>query len=194
MRRLSTKMPLLLCAACAVLALGACGSSHTPVTTGTYSGGSGKNAPYLNVGPLVYQVQVSRQLNPYDTEDSNYVTGLPHGETLHPGEEWFGVFMQVYNQTPVPHLAASDYTISDTDGNVYHPVALGPTNLFAYRAINVPGHGRLPELNTVAANGSTQGALLLYKIKLASLANPPLELKIVGPGGVSETASAELDV
>jgi hypothetical protein len=194
MRRLLMKTPLVVLAALAALALGACGESHTRVTTGTYSGGSGKNAPYLNVGPLVYEVQISRQLNPYDTEDSTYMVGLPHGETLHPGEEWFGVFMQVYNESSVPHFAASDYTISDTKGNVYHPVSLGSANEFAYRAGNVPGHGRLPGLDTVAADGSTQGALLLYKIKLESLDNRPLTLKIVDPTNTAQTASAELDV
>ncbi len=33
----------------------------------------------------------------------------------------------------------------------------------------------------MAANGPTQGALLLYKIKIVSLDNRPLELKIVDP-------------
>ena len=58
------KLTLLAPALLAAVALAACGDSHTKVTTGTYAGESGKNAPYLNVGPLVYQVQVSRQLNP----------------------------------------------------------------------------------------------------------------------------------
>ena len=55
----------------AALALGACGDSHTRVTTGTYAGASGKNAPYLNVGPLIYEVQISRELNPYNSEDAD---------------------------------------------------------------------------------------------------------------------------
>src|SRR5437588_9958374 len=82
----------------AALALGACGESHTKVSTGTYAGESGANAPYLNLGPLVYQVQLSRELNPNNTEDAGYLQGVPFAEgRLLPGEEWFGVFMQVYN-------------------------------------------------------------------------------------------------
>jgi hypothetical protein len=46
----------------------------------------------------------------------------------------------------------------------------------------------------VAANGTTQGALLLYKIEIVSLDNRPLELKIFDPSNPLETASAELDV
>jgi hypothetical protein len=182
-------------AALAALALGACGESHTRVTTGTYSGGSGKNAPYLNVGPLVYEVQLSRQLNPYDTEDSSYMLGLtPAQRQLLPGEEWFGVFMQVYNNSTLPHPIATDLTITDTQGNTYYPLVLGPANLFAYRAGLVPPNSRVPALNTVAADGPTQGALLLYKIKVLSLNNRPLELKIVDPADAAQTASAELDV
>jgi hypothetical protein len=195
MRRLSMKTPLVLLAALAALALGACGESHTRVTTGTYSGGSGKNAPYLDVGPLVYQVQISRQLNPYDTEDASYLLGLTPAQTaLRPGEEWFAVFMQVYNESAVPHPAATSFKITDTEGNTYEPVVPGPANLFAYRGGVVPANSSLPALNTVAASGPTQGLLLLYRIKVESINNRPLELKIVDPTDAAQTASAELDV
>jgi hypothetical protein len=186
---------LALFAVLAPLALGACGESHTRVTTGTYAGGGGKNAPYLNVGPLVYQVQISRELNPYNTEDSAYLLGLTPAQTaLKPGEEWFGVFMQVYNESTVPHPAATDFTVADTQGNVYHPIIPGPANLFAYRGGLVPANNQIPAPNTVAANGPTQGELLLYKIKVESLDNRPFTLTIVDPRDPTKTASAELDV
>jgi len=189
------KVLLALCAALAVFALGACGDSHTRVTTGTYAGGSGKNAPYLDVGPLIYEVQISRELNPYDTEDASYLLGLtPAQRALGPGEEWFAVFMQVYNESGQAHPAATNLTISDTDGNTYYPVLPDAVNLFAYRGETLPPKGRLPALNTVAAAGPTQGAVLLYKIKLVSLDNRPLTLKIVDPADPAQTASAELDV
>jgi hypothetical protein len=178
------------------LALSACSDdSHTRVTTGTYAGESGQNAPYLNVGPLIYEVQLSRELNPYDTEDAAYLTGLtPAQRRLRPGEEWFGVFIQVYNEGSAPHLAATNFTISDTQENVYTPIVPALTNEFAYRGGVLGPKARIPALNTVAANGPTQGALLLYKIKIVSLDNRPLDLKIVDPLDPSQTASAELDV
>jgi hypothetical protein len=192
---LASKTLLALLAILAALALGACGESHTRVTTGTYAGASGKNAPYLNVGPLLYEVQLSRELNPYNTEDASYLLGLtPAQALLHPGEEWFGVFMQVYNESNLPHPAATDFTVSDTQGIVYHPLIPGPANLFAYRAGIVPPNSQLPAPNTVAADGPTQGELLLYKIKVESLNNRPLTLKIVDPGDAAQSASAELDV
>ena len=191
LRKLSLALPALL----AVLALSACGDSHTRVTTGTYAGESGANAPYLNVGPLIYEVQLSRELNPYDTEDANYLQGLSEAERhLEAGQEWFGVFIQVYNNSSSPQPAASALTVSDTAGNTYTPLTLVQTNQFAYRGGQVPAKEQLPQPGSVAAAGPTQGALLLYKIKIASLDNRPLTIKIVDPTDPTQTASAELDV
>jgi hypothetical protein len=178
------------------LALGACSdNSHTRVTTGTYAGESGQNAPYLNVGPLIYEVQLSRELNPSDTEDASYLAGLtPAQRRLRPGEEWFAVFLQVYNESSTPHLAATNLTISDTQDNIYTPIVPALTNEFAYRGGLLASKTRIPALNTVAADGPTQGVLLLYKIKVVSLDNRPLELKIVDPRDPTQSASAELDV
>jgi len=190
------KFPLALLGLLAVFALGACSdNSHTRVTTGTYAGESGANAPYLNVGPLIYEVQLSRELNPYNNEDAGYLQGLgPAERQLAPGQEWFGVFMQVYNNTPHALPASSSLTISDTAGNTYTPIVPDQTNPYAYRAGLVPGESLLPAPGTTAAYGPTQGVLLLYKIEVVSLDNRPLELRIAAPDNPLETASAELDV
>jgi len=195
MPRPPAKTSLAALAALAALGLSACGDSHTKVTTGTYAGESGKNAPYLDVGPLTYEVQLSRELNPVNTEDSTYLQALtPAQRTLAPGQEWFAVFIQVYNHGSQPLPAASNLTITDTQGNTYLPIEPGEGNQYAYRATLVPGNGQLPLPNSVAYDGPTQGALLLFKIQVVSLDNRPLTLKIVDPTDPSETASAELDV
>jgi hypothetical protein len=189
------KLSFAVLAVLAPLLLAACGNSHSRVSTGTYAGESGANAPYLDVGPLVYEVQLSRLLNPYDTEDAAYLQDLPPSlGSLSPGQEWFGVFLQVYNRSSRPRLAASSVTVSDTQGTAYVPVIPGPANEFAYRGGIVPANGRLPLLDSVAANGATQGALLLYKINLVSLNNRPLKVTIVDPINAARVASAELDV
>ena len=189
------KLPLLVPALLAVVVLGACGDSHTKVTTGTYAGESGAAAPYLNVGPLVYQVQLSRELNPDNAEDVSYLRGLTAAQReLRPGQEWFAVFLQVYNNTSRQLPASTDITISDTQENVYGPtLPLGP-NEFAYRGGFVPAKSQIPAPGTIPADAPTQGALLLYKIQIVSLDNRPLELKIVDPLDPTESASAELDV
>ncbi|HXN36863.1 MAG TPA: hypothetical protein VN892_02390 [Solirubrobacteraceae bacterium] len=189
------KLPLVLGALLAALLLAACGDSHTKVSTGTYAGEGGKNAPYLNVGPLIYEVQLSRELNPYNTEDAAYLEGLtPSERKLEPGQEWFAVFMQVYNNTNQELTDASDFTISDTQENVYTPLTPGASNEFAYRPGPVPPKNQIPTPGTVDDSFGTQGALLLFKIQIVSLDNRPLILKIADPENPSESASAELDV
>jgi hypothetical protein len=190
------RKPLLVILALLVaLVLGACGNADTKVTTGTYAGESGQNAPYLNVGPLIYEVQLSRQLNPANIEDAAYLRGLtPAQSLLAPGQEWFAVFMQVYNHSSTPLPAATDLTISDTQNNVYTPIVPDAINEFAYRGGLVPAKSQIPVPESVANSGATQGALLLYKIQVVSLDNRPLELKIVDPTNPTQTASAELDV
>ena len=193
-RRLRSSLLVVLLVLVPVL-LSACGSSHSRITTGTYAGENGAGAPYLNVGPLVYEVQQSRQLNPADAEDANYLTGLTSAQrALAPGEEWFAVFLQVFNNHDTPYPAATELVLSDTQKNTNVPLTLEASNQFAYRPKNVPGRGTLPEPDSVAAQAPTQGALLLYKIKTVSLDNRPLEIKIVDPADVTQTASAELDV
>jgi hypothetical protein len=189
------KLSLAALALLALLALSACGNADTKVTTGTYAGESGVNAPYLDVGPLKYEVQVSRQLNPTNGEDASYLKGItPADLALEPGQEWFAVFMQVYNPGHQAHPASSSIVIYDTQGNVYTPLSPGASNEYAYRGGSVPANGQLPELDTTAAFGGAQGQLLLYKIRTVSLDNRPLEVKITSPSDPGETAQAELDV
>jgi hypothetical protein len=189
------KLPLILAAILAALVVSACGDSHTRITTGTYAGESGANAPYLNVGPLIYEVQLSRELNPANSEDATYLAGrTPAQRKLEPGQEWFAVFMQVYNNTNQPHPAATSMTITDTQENTYTPIEPNESNLFAYRAGMVPPKNQIPLPGTVADDDPAEGLVLLYKIEIVSLDNRPLELKIVDPDNPNETASAELDV
>jgi hypothetical protein len=186
---------LALPAVLAAVALGACGDSHTKVTTGTYAGESGANAPYLDVGPLKYEVQLSRELNPANSEDAAYLKGLGAAESkLEPGQEWFAVFVAVYNSTGRSERAAETMTISDTQGNVYAPIVPSTVNEYAYRGgVAIPKE-QLPAPDRTPFFGPTQGSMLLYKIKLISLDNRPLELKITNPEDLAESAKAELDV
>jgi hypothetical protein len=189
------KLLLVLPALVAALTLSACGDSHTRVTTGTYAGESGANAPYLNVGPLEYEVQLSRELNPANEEDAQYLAGLtPEQAKLEPGQEWFGVFITVYNNTPQPHPASNSFTITDTQNNSYSPIVPAEGNPFIYRGGTVPGNMQIPLPGTTADQDPAQGLVLLYKIEVVSLDNRPLELKIVDPENPSESAQAELDV
>jgi hypothetical protein len=195
MSRSLRKLSLLGLVLLAALTLAACGDSHTKVSTGTYAGESGQNAPYLDVGPLVYEVQLSRELNPYDVEDSAYLEGLSAEQRkLEPGQEWFAVFVQVYNHHDASYPASTEMKIYDTQGNTYTPIQPLGHNSFTYTGGTVPGKERLPILNSVPSDGPTQGTMLLFKIQTVSLDNRPLKIQIVDPQDTTETASAELDV
>ena len=64
---------------------------------------------YLSLGDLKYQVQGSRQLNPYDVQDRQYLVGVPeHEQELESDEVWFGVFMQVENESDEPLTPSGD--------------------------------------------------------------------------------------
>jgi hypothetical protein len=52
----------------------------------------------------------------------------------------------------------------------------------------------VPAADTTANLGPTQGALLLFKIKVVSLDNRPLILRIVDSNDPTQSASATLDV
>ena len=105
------------------------------------------------------------------------------------------MFMQVYNNTNQPHPAATSITITDTQDNSYTPIAPGEVNQYAYRAGTVARQKPDPAARHGRRRRSGRRALLLlYKIKIVSLDNRPLELKITDPENPAESASAELDV
>jgi hypothetical protein len=179
---------LLLVAAIAAGALAGCGNKLSIRTQGESEG------LYIDVGPLLYQVQISRYLNPSDPEDKWYLEGLPAG-TKPPGagETWFGVFMRVQNTTGQTQTPTSRFSIVDTQDTTYRPIALdAKINPFAYQAQPIIAGGVLPQADTPAASGPVQGSLLLFKLKVASLQNRPLELHIEGSGG--NTGIMDLDL
>jgi hypothetical protein len=189
--RLPRKPLLPLAALLAALALGACGGEHQPTDRGDSEGA------YVQAGPLVYQVQMSRELNPSNVEDREYLAGLPTGTSRPAGdEEWFGVWLRVQNASSRSQQAASDFKIVDTLGNVYRPIQLPSTNTYAYQSGFVQGSSGqplVPDPDSGAAAGPIQGSMLLFKLNTSVYANRPLELEIAPPGG-GEPSSVVLDL
>ncbi len=150
---------------------------------------------YLPLGDLKYQVQGSRQLNPDDIQDRNLLVGVPAGEReLKPNEVWFGVFMQVENESDQPLSPSGDIEIIDTQEDVFKPLLLEDTNRFAYRSTDpIPGGELAPLPDTPGFNTANQGSMLLFKLTLAALDNRPLELKIESSKS-DQTGIIDLDV
>jgi hypothetical protein len=169
--------------------LAACGNSDKEPTAGATEG------VYVNTGDLKYQVQISRQLNASDFEDRDYLVGLPAADkNLATGQEWFAVFLRVFNKTGQPHPAASQFVIRDTTGKQYRPVALDTSvNRTAYKAAVVNGGDQFPVPGSLARENLTQGGLILFKVESSSYASRPLELNITPPDG-GPPATVDLDV
>jgi hypothetical protein len=169
--------------------LAACGSGGEEPTAGETEG------IYVNTGDLKYQVQISRQLNAANFEDRDYLTGLPAADKALPaGQEWFAVFIRVFNTTKQEHPAASQFEIRDTTGKVFTPIAVDTSvNRTAYKAVEVGAGDQIPVPGSLARENLTQGGLILFKVPNGSYANRPLELHITPPEGGQE-ATVDLDV
>ena len=175
-------------AAAGLLAAG-CGDKISNVTQGEDEG------TYVDVGPLAYQVQISRYLNPYDTEDKAYLSGLPAGtQADQPGQVWFGVFVRIKNysdQTQTP-ADASGYTITDTLNDTYHPVQLNRSqNWYAYAPAKILPAAWFPNQQTTAGMNPINGELLVFRLPLKTIQNRPLDLHI-DQGGKSATVTLDL--
>jgi hypothetical protein len=170
-----------------VLALGACGNKQNKTLKAETEG------IYIDLGTMKYQVEISRQLNPADIEDREYLRGVT--QPLGPTDVWFAVFVRVQNESSKPAKPATQFDISDTQENVFNPVAIDTkSNDFAYNPVLIRGKGLLPDQDAIAAQNSINGELLLFKMPRATLDNRPLELKIHNPDDFQSFGTVNLDV
>ncbi len=178
------------CAIALALGVAACGElAHQRVAN------DNNNGDYVDAGPITYQLQISRVLNQYSTEDSQYVQGLPAG-TAPPtaSQSWYGVFLWAKNQTSQPQTTTDKFAIVDTQGIRYYPIKLNPAqNPYAWASRRLGPLGIEPGPDTTGSFGPTQGQLLLFKIGASAYANRPLTLEILGSTGQA-LASISLDL
>ncbi|MGH2867098.1 MAG: hypothetical protein ACRDNK_05940 [Solirubrobacteraceae bacterium] len=172
-RRLQTAASALILA----VGLAACGQeAHPKVADANNNGG------YVDAGPVTYQLQISRLLNPYSTEDAQYIKGLPVGTTAPTAQQtWYGVFLWAKNQTNRDQVTTDNFVVTDTQGAHYHPVKLDPNiNPYAWTSQVLQPLGIEPGPDTTASSGPTQGKLVLFKINTSAYSNRPLTLEILG--------------
>jgi hypothetical protein len=185
--RLSRPLAVLL-----VLAIGlaGCGSARHPTAATADNNGS-----YVTAGHVTYQLQVSRELNQYATEDSQYLTGLPSGTgPPNAGQIWYGVFLWAKNHSQQSRMTASNFTIVDTQDDTYYPVKLNPSaNPYAWSPRLLGPLETEPGPDSTASFGPTQGSLLLFKLNNSAYNNRPLTLNIYTPGQ-SRPSTISLDL
>ncbi len=172
--------------------LAACGKHHDENAKIQHIEGEGF---YLSLGELKYQVQGSRQLNPDDIQDKALLAGVPAADQeLEDDEVWFGVFMQVENESGEPLQPSGEIEIVDTQERKFEPLELEDENLFAYRAEDpIPPGEILPVRDTPGFDTPNQGALVLFKLPSTALDNRPLELEIES-NTTEQTGIIDLDV
>jgi hypothetical protein len=175
----------------AAVTLSACGERGSRATA------ADSEAFYVRGGQLTYQIQISRVLNPYSSEDREYLAGIPAGTPpLGGDEQWFGVFVWAKNFSH--HASATtapgQFDIVDTQGNVYHPIALNPSiNPYAWTSQTLQPNDQEPSPNSPAYFGPTQGGELLFRINDSAYSNRPLTLYIHVPGQ-QQPSSVSLDL
>jgi hypothetical protein len=181
----------IVCAVTLALGVSACGhkQAHPHVADANNIGG------YVDAGPITYQLQISRILNPYGTEDSQYLKGLPLGTPpLTANQYWYGVFLWAKNQTKQAAMTADNFVITDTQNTRYYPVRLNSDlNAYAWTSQKLYPLQTEPAPDTTAIDGPTQGGLLLFRIGSSAYANRPLTLHILSPENVS-LATISLDL
>ena len=185
---LGKRIVMLIGGAVCAAALSACGSGEHARTTDNLGPG------YVELGNLNYQVQISRQLNPYGDEDRYYLQGFDKAQLALPKhDEWFGVSLQVYNWTSAPHTPTRDFFISDTLGERFVPLHNPQPNPYSYVPVSIARGKQLPLITSNAYASWTQGELLVFKIPYASLVNRPFVLHIVNAASAKQS-EIELDV
>jgi hypothetical protein len=174
------------------LSLSACGHKVAHPRVGQIDG-TASSGFYVDAGKITYQVQISRELNPYDNEDKTYLDGVAD-QSLTPSQEWLGVFLWAKNQSKVNATTSDDITITDTLGNVYHPTVINTAeNQLAWTAQLLRPQQTEPMEDTPASYDLTQGAELLFKVNDSIYANRPLTLNIYAQGQ-KKPAQVSLDL
>jgi hypothetical protein len=143
----------------------------------------------IKQGDLLYNVQITRILNPNDAEDKAYLVGQ---QPLTGDQYYLGVFMKVENEGSSSAQVSGDLEVVDTVGDTFQPIP--SDSLFALQpGATIHAGDQLPEGESTAANGPIQGAMVLFRITGAAIEDRPLTLHIPDATG-GETGEVELDI
>lgn len=136
----------------------------------------------ITLGDVQYNVVFSRFLNPNDSEDSAYLVGQ---EPPPEGSTYFGVFLEVQNESEAPQKLPDTLTITDADHNIYNVVP--SESLYALPlGREIEAEEQAPVLDSTPQQGSIGGSLALFLLPAAASDARPLTLSIPGPDGPGE--------
>jgi hypothetical protein len=143
----------------------------------------GAEGEFVNAGEALYQVQLSRLMNPGVRPDNDLLRGQP---TLPASEQYLGVFLTVENEGDEPYVPPRDMKVVDTEGNEYLPIDVSATGFGLSLSEPIEPKEIAPPPDSPAFSGPQGGALLLFRLSATSFTeNLPLELQI--PAGGEES-------
>jgi hypothetical protein len=144
----------------------------------------------IQLGDLKINVQETRFLNPGQPDDREYLAGqqLPTPA----GKSYLGVFLTMNNEgdSQIRLPTNAQVSVTDTTGAAYQSIP-SHTDFAAPLGAPLAGGGDIPGPGTAAANGPTQGALVLFLVDEGVSENRPLKLEIQFQG---ETGEITLDI
>jgi hypothetical protein len=173
----------LVAALCGLIAVGAAGC-------GNDFGKEADEGVPIKLGNLEFNVQETRFLNPAQPDDKDYLEGqqLPTPA----GKSYLGVFLTIHNggDDAVTLPADADISVVDTTGADFTAIPTH-TPFGAPLDSELAGHSDIPAPDTAAANGPTQGAIVLFLVDQSVNENRPLKLEIDSEG---ESGVITLDI
>jgi hypothetical protein len=139
---------------------------------------------------LKINVAETRFLNPNQPDDKQYLAG----QQIPPpaGQVYLGVFMTMHNtgDTAIRLPTVGQLSVTDTTGADY-PAVVSHSDFAAPLGSTLAGHSDIPAPDTPAANGPTQGAVVLFLVPQGITENRPPELEIAYAG---KTGNITLDI
>jgi hypothetical protein len=177
-RRLAQALLLALLVLC-VGGVSACGSEEE---------GPAIEGEPLELGELIYNVQITRFLNADNLEDANYLEGQPPPPK---GSDYLAVFIRVDNDGEETETLPDSFEIIDTREESFPAIESDSPFALQFGA-EVEPEGSYPPLDTPARSGPIKGSMLLFALPVTATENRPLELHIPGPDG--EDGVVELDL
>jgi hypothetical protein len=175
-----------LAVALAVVAVGAVASGCSEGKLGT----EGDEGRYVRADDAVYQVQLTRRLNPRQHPDDTLVRGQA---PLPADEQYLAVFMTVKNDGSKPYQPPRDMRVVDTVGNEYLPLDATQSGFgLDFGHSLAPGEIAPPD-DSPGAGGPDAAAMVLFKVKRES-ATDNLPLELVVPTAEKAGTRIRLDV
>jgi hypothetical protein len=144
----------------------------------------------IRLGDLNFNVQETRFLNPAQADDKEYLAGQQVPTPA--GKSYLGVFLEIKNEgdEPVRLPSNAGMSVVDTTGAAYESIP-SHTDFAAPLGSALAAGDDIPAPGTAAANGPTQGAIVLFLLDEGVSENRPLRLEIDSQG---ETGEITLDI